>query len=335
MSGGGSNGPDVVINGGAPVYDRAVSYDAPVAYDSGLTVYPNRTLGDLRKDMAVAMGFAAQKNNLPAGFRDEIDFWLRMAQVHQYYRYACLHTPRWWAWQLQAGRRFYDIPVDGTDALNFRRVEQVWLADNGGVAMLPWAASTAYTLGQYVLPYPNNGLIYKVTTAGTTGASLPTWPTTEGATVVNGTVTFTAQAPLAATWLPLTQGINPARFTNAQRTTPDCFDLHQFVELWPEPDKPYVLYLYGHMGLRRFDQESDECTIDADVVLTFAIAMGKKAKKHVDADVYAQMAQRLAGDLNAASLGGKRWIPKADTAGMKAQDGIESSYAPPFATWRG
>lgn len=330
---GGSNGPDVVINASTPVYDRNVAYDAPVSYDSGLTVYPNRTLADLRRDMAVAMGYASQKNNLPTGFQDEIDLWLRMAQAHQYYRYSCLHTPRWWAWQLTPGRRFYDIPVDGTDALNFRRIEQAWLADNGGVAMLQWAATTAYTVGQYLLPTTPNGFIYKVTVAGTTAGTAPAWPTTEGGTVVNGTVTFKAQVPLAATWLPLAQGIDPARFTNAQRTRPDSYETRQFLELWPEPEKAYVVYLFGHMGLRRFSQPTDECTIDADVVLTFAIAMGKKAKRHVDADAYAQMAARLAGDLNAASLGNKRWIPQPDTAGMKnAPD--TTVKAPPVATWR-
>ena len=56
-----------------------------------------------------------------------------------------------------------------------------------------WTASTAYTLGQLVAPTVDNGYWYKVTTAGTSGATQPTWPTTEGATVVNGTVTFTAQ----------------------------------------------------------------------------------------------------------------------------------------------
>lgn len=56
-----------------------------------------------------------------------------------------------------------------------------------------WTASTAYTVGQYVTPTTSNGRLYKCTTAGTTGASQPTWPTTNAGTVVDGGVTWTEQ----------------------------------------------------------------------------------------------------------------------------------------------
>ena len=56
-----------------------------------------------------------------------------------------------------------------------------------------WTASRAYALGDYVRPVTNNGFIYEATVAGTAGGSEPTWPTTEGNTVVNGGVTFTCR----------------------------------------------------------------------------------------------------------------------------------------------
>lgn len=59
-----------------------------------------------------------------------------------------------------------------------------------------WVASTAYSLGAAVRPTTRNNFAYEVTTAGTTAASEPTWPTTPGATVVNGTATFTCRANL-------------------------------------------------------------------------------------------------------------------------------------------
>lgn len=63
------------------------------------------------------------------------------------------------------------------------------------VALFPgvWVASTALSLSAYRSPVILNGLLYKVTTAGTTGATEPTWPTTIGGTVVDGTVTWTAE----------------------------------------------------------------------------------------------------------------------------------------------
>lgn len=57
-----------------------------------------------------------------------------------------------------------------------------------------WVASTAYTLGQTVEPTADNGFRYVCTTAGTTGATQPTWSTTIGNTVTDGTVIWTVYA---------------------------------------------------------------------------------------------------------------------------------------------
>lgn len=59
------------------------------------------------------------------------------------------------------------------------------------VTLPAWQASHVYTLGQSVHPVTPNTYRYEVTTAGTSGASEPTWPTTLGATVTNGSVVFT------------------------------------------------------------------------------------------------------------------------------------------------
>jgi hypothetical protein len=76
---------------------------------------------------------------------------------------------------------------------------------NGYVAYDPWAALTIYTVGtnwglgldgevypgaMVRVPTANNGHIYLATVAGTSGANEPTWPTTSGTTVVDGTVTW-------------------------------------------------------------------------------------------------------------------------------------------------
>lgn len=57
-----------------------------------------------------------------------------------------------------------------------------------------WAATTAFALNDTILATSASGnRIYKVTTAGTTGGSAPTWPTAFAGTVVDGTVTWTEQ----------------------------------------------------------------------------------------------------------------------------------------------
>lgn len=54
-----------------------------------------------------------------------------------------------------------------------------------------WESTHPYEVGDIVTPTTRNSHIYRVTTAGISGASEPTFPTSSGATVVSGAVTFT------------------------------------------------------------------------------------------------------------------------------------------------
>lgn len=58
-----------------------------------------------------------------------------------------------------------------------------------------WLATTAYVVGDLIVPVTHNGRVYRCTVAGTTAASQPTFPTTDGGTVVDGTVTWTEMTP--------------------------------------------------------------------------------------------------------------------------------------------
>jgi len=62
-----------------------------------------------------------------------------------------------------------------------------------------WTPSTAYTVGQFVIPTTYNTTgpkrLYRCTTAGTSGTTEPTWPTTFGATVNDGTAVWTEATP--------------------------------------------------------------------------------------------------------------------------------------------
>lgn len=53
-----------------------------------------------------------------------------------------------------------------------------------------WVASTAYTVGQAVKPTVDNGYIYVCSTAGTSAGTAPTWSTTEGNEVNDGSVVW-------------------------------------------------------------------------------------------------------------------------------------------------
>lgn len=62
-----------------------------------------------------------------------------------------------------------------------------------------WIASQIRTLGDKRVPTIRNGYVFRVTVAGTSGATEPIWPTTVGLTVVDGTVTWVNDS--ATPWL--------------------------------------------------------------------------------------------------------------------------------------
>jgi hypothetical protein len=76
----------------------------------------------------------------------------------------------------------YDLPSGNLDPYSMRPVGDRWLAN------------TAYQVGEVITPNigtTGNGHTYRCTTAGTSGANQPTFPTTSGGTVTDGTVVWT------------------------------------------------------------------------------------------------------------------------------------------------
>ena len=67
-----------------------------------------------------------------------------------------------------------------------------------------WVTLTPYALTTIRIPTSGNGYRYRVTVAGTTAAGEPTWPTTIGTTVVDGTVTWICDGPNAIGSIPVT-----------------------------------------------------------------------------------------------------------------------------------
>lgn len=80
-----------------------------------------------------------------------------------------------------------------------------------------WTATTAYTTSWGVVvpgwrtnttTVPTNSNWYKCTVAGTSGGSQPTWPTTLGATVTDGTVTWQCMGPAVNDAIVIDGGAN-------------------------------------------------------------------------------------------------------------------------------
>lgn len=77
-----------------------------------------------------------------------------------------------------------------------------------------WAAATAYAFGTVRKPTTANGLRYEATTAGNSAGSEPTWPTTIGNTVVDGSVTWTCRMGSRQITLKGTQRNGGSAFVN-------------------------------------------------------------------------------------------------------------------------
>lgn len=58
--------------------------------------------------------------------------------------------------------------------------------------VLEWAEGD-YLVGQFIAPTTPNGYVYECTTSGTSGGTEPSWPTTPGNTVNDGTVVWTCR----------------------------------------------------------------------------------------------------------------------------------------------
>src|SRR6266852_1187459 len=82
------------------------------------------------------------------------------------------------SWMIAAGQ--YAIDANG----NIQKLTNVVLNS--------WAATTAFASSALIVD--SNGNTQRATTAGTTGGSAPTWPAVLGATVTDGTVTWTLVA---------------------------------------------------------------------------------------------------------------------------------------------
>ena len=87
--------------------------------------------------------------------------------------------------------KFEDTFLNGEITGDANSFDGLWKTMKGTA----WVASTAYVLGDVRVPTAGleNGFRYECTTAGTSGASAPTWNTTEGGTTTDNTVTWTTR----------------------------------------------------------------------------------------------------------------------------------------------
>jgi hypothetical protein len=80
--------------------------------------------------------------------------------------------------------------MDGTVDLDTDTIKAALVTSAQTSSYTAWAVTTAYAVGDIRKPTVDNGHRYRCTVAGTSAGSEPTWPTADGGTVADGTVTW-------------------------------------------------------------------------------------------------------------------------------------------------
>ena len=119
--------------------------------------YGNETLADLRRDVLVRLGYAAQADNPPPGMADLLDSFLKRAQAFLYRRYKDLRTERIYRWTMTPGERFYGIRDnidDCTRQLDSGKITGAWVEDLNGT----WLPLTQGIQPEFYTSVDFNGL---------------------------------------------------------------------------------------------------------------------------------------------------------------------------------
>ncbi len=256
--------------------------------------------------------------------------WIIQAQKKLYHRYKLLRTEEWWSIPITAGNRFYDVPAISSGALT----DLTFV--NGGPATITRAAGSWLTDGFRVghkikaLGADEAGNNNTQWTIDTVTALIITLVSADvvvaesaGASVVINTGNYinldfrtVTEAWLLdnLAWLPLTGGIDAAQFNISTQTAPTRFELREYFELFPEPQKSYTAYIKGHRGLLPFAADTDITTIDPDVILFKALVWGKRHfKDYESAREFQRELNDWIGTLNSGRFAGLRFVPRGTT----------------------
>jgi hypothetical protein len=112
-------------------------------------------------------------------------------------------------------------------------------------------------------------------------------------------------------WYPLTEGINPLRYTSVDNSgRPDSYEIRQELEVFPAPDSIlYKIRIKGFFGLLAFAADADIATIDSELIFLLALANAKAHYSQPDADIYFAQATSHLGQLTAGAHGTARYVP--------------------------
>jgi hypothetical protein len=303
----------------------AVGTNGPPVLNGSAYVYPEKTLYELRRRLITKLGYSAQIDNPPPGMAALLNTFLEDANEQLWHRYTMLRQKRWWSISITQGNRHYDIPYDGaylaTQDISFASASPDTISTAAGdfVAAGFVAGDTIKVSGS-----DSNDGVYTIAGGGvststielTTNLSLTT--EAAGDRVVLSEEAFRFMDPRVITyaglldgtiWNDMYPGIDPLLFNITQQSCPTHYQIREYVEVYPEPDQAYTMYLFGRTGLMPFTADDHITSVDYMPVYLQALAEAKAHYGQADAQVYFQRLEAMLGNLNSESFGNMRFIP--------------------------
>jgi hypothetical protein len=111
-------------------------------------------------------------------------------------------------------------------------------------------------------------------------------------------------------WYPLIEGIPPQLYTMITKPwRPARYTIRAAIELYPAPDQTYWLWVRGHFGLQSFTQDSDNTTIDSELVFLHALALAKAHYNQPDSKIIEAQSERYRARLIAGTHATAHYVP--------------------------
>lgn len=303
----------------------AIGTNGPPVLNGSAYVYPETTLASLRQRVLIKLGYAAQLVSPPPGMNILLNTFLQDANEQLYHRFTTLRQKRWWSIPIVQGSRFYDVPYTGA------------YLEGSDIALVSGSPDTITTAGgDFVAAGFTAGMVINISGS----AADDGYHTIEVGGVATGTLTLTTNASLTGEtagaqirvaedgfvnldlrqieyaglldgtiWNDMTPGIDPTLFNIDQQQRPQFYQIREYVEVFPEPDQAYTMYLFGRSALMPFTADSHITSVDPLPVYLQALAEAKAHYGQNDAQVYFQRLEGMLGDLNAESHSTERYIP--------------------------
>lgn len=279
--------------------------NGPVVYTGAPFVHESKTLAQLRDRLMIRLGFAAQLAAPPPGMTELLNDFLYDAQVQMFRRMGeSQRMKRWWPIPVVQGQRHYDVPsfstgfqtnIAYTAGANdtATRTEGSFIADNfrpGQVVTIAGGANdgtkvTILTVEALTLTFLESNAISTAGAGDSTSISTVNYISLEYRKVEG------VWLQRNNTWHEMHEGIDPLQFNQTSASRPYCYQWTDHIEIWPVPDRDYIMWAFGVYGLLPFAEDTDVTTISPDLVFLMALGAAKNHYRQADAGSYFRQAE--------------------------------------------